>query len=243
MVLGLVLGLSVTGGVGAVPISVGGVTWDPDGFGDFSASLSAWSTDVSAIGDTISGYGEIEKINGYATGPNQLTFSVTGVVVDGVTVGGDFTTTGGLVTFYSDASNNFDFMNPGTAMDGSVWLTAMLNDDLNGVALAVAGVPSAPVTGTLDVTGGIAAPYFDTNSISLSLADLKLDLIAQYIGNNPALEIHTAVGFHADGDLHYTRQAGGTLAGDTTNEVPTPQPLALLLLGIGLLALRHVSSA
>lgn len=48
----------------ATAINVGGVIWDPEAGSDFSATSNMFESFAAAVGDNITGYGEINQVNG-----------------------------------------------------------------------------------------------------------------------------------------------------------------------------------
>ncbi len=179
----------------------------------FDTVNSLYATDVTAIGDEISGIGRIVLIDNSLVGPGELTYvfdSYTVTSFDGL----NFVATGGSVRLYSDASNNYD-STIATASDGNLWLNLIGNGELAGTVAVGASQGSA--SGLLDVIGGLAALNFDTDA-EASGADLSFN--ASYSSTSATV----------DG---FTREGSSDLHG---NPVDAPNPLALLGLGLGLIA-------
>lgn len=230
----------------ASSITVDGITWDPNAFFDFTAQNDIYTTSVTAPGDEVLGIGRVSSINSIKTFTSgELTFTIEDYIVSTITVNDagtplddtdDFQSglfTGGKVTFYSDATANFDALDATTAMDGNVWLelTAM---DGNGDGYTLDAILATLASGAntiglgkegwFEVTGGSAMANFDTNSFSNG-ADLSFTASWQ---RNPGN------GITPDGLANF-----GTvdLKG---NSIPEPAPLGIMLLGLGLLAATKV---
>jgi hypothetical protein len=227
--------LTLAGGAAnAAFINVGGVVWDPDSFFDFSANSTLVENVAVNAGDTISGYGLITTLNGTSQDvfcPGcELTFVFSGYeLIDSLTptVGEAFRFTGGVFEFFVSARDS-DFLNPSTFSNGTPWLSLVASDPLGtGATLtgSLTGVSALGLvltgegSGFLDVVGGIAAPYFDTNG--QFGADFKytseFQPLAATIPGTDKTHLGTA-----------------TISGASQT---VPEPGALALLGIGLLGL------
>lgn len=170
----------------AAVFTVDGITFDTS-FVNLLAGTS-FETNPTQIGDVLNGVGRISSIEDatdgnpllWQTGDNgrELTYRFDNFVLaavgvpDPVTGNLSFGFTGGTITFYSDASPDFDADNIGTATDGSVWLTLAGAPAENGFSLFGAvngsvngGFDSGFANGLLSVVGnGAADAFFDTNT-------------------------------------------------------------------------------
>jgi len=185
MALSVAAACAVPGMASASPITVGGVTWDPDSIVDFSSFSLGIRQVINSTTGAVSGYGVISTMNltpasSFVPG-GELTFQFGGFTpvtfgalpnVPGQIIG----YTGGWVKVYVGNSiqvNQADFttLNAANTGDGVLWL------ELAGHALGannitftgtVAGMGSdvSQLTGIglLDVVGGAAAANFDTNT-------------------------------------------------------------------------------
>jgi len=204
----------------AAPITVEGITWDPQSFIDFSAQNVMFVNDLSAVGDVASGMGQVSAINGSSNfGSNELTY-IFGDYEIATLNGNDATFSGGWVKFYSDANTNFDFTDMSTASDGTLWLS-LEAADLNGNSL-IGTLASLNVDGNaqglLNAVGGAALANFDTNT-RLNGADFEFTASWNQFPNG---------GSTVDGLAHV---GTSELIG---NSIPTPAPLAMMLLGLGM---------
>lgn len=228
-----------------------GVTWDPDGVVDFSSHGVLWEELPNATpGDIVTGYGFFNQFNGssdvvYGGGTNLLTFVFTATLasIDSVTVlpGGNsfaqFTYTPGhvdvystLVTTYSPDSSTAaglatQTLANATGNAANLFLSADFNGDLTGGAVnfGTPAIANGFGNGYLDVIGGAAAAYFDTNTVDLG-------------GGNFADLLFSSSFSAARGSTPAGYPVGGTIDvfGDTRN---VPEPSMLALMGIGMLGL------
>ncbi len=219
----------------AAPINVGGVVWDPDqsfafpDLSDFVANGTIFEESATTPGEIVSGRGQVTNLN--SSLPNgsdfcpgcELTFAfsmelVSFIGTPNATLGGidgDFTFKDLTISFYVDDTPNFDGT-MASSIDGDLWLELVLNPSnfLTGTGTALgSGSDQGTGSGVLDVTGGLAAGNFDTNTQAAG-GDLTLTSSFQPTQGAPGL-------LNGTFDL-------------TGNSIPEPSALALL--GLGLMA-------
>ncbi|WP_345792519.1 PEP-CTERM sorting domain-containing protein [Thauera sp. JM12B12] len=161
-------GLALTSG-SASAITVGGVTWNENFVLDFRSAGEVFENVASLAGDTISGYGKINSINGNSNVTTfcpgcEITFTFGGFTLldinpedsDGVGTafddtgflgfnGTEFAFSGGWINVYVDNAQNFLETSGASASDGSLWLS------LAAIPQRQAGGsdPNIPATATL----------------------------------------------------------------------------------------------
>jgi hypothetical protein len=241
--------ITAFGGIAqASPISVGGVTWNPDATsptdGDFTARFefnqfftsganqvanlvnaaanyaNAINAATVGLGDVLQGAGEINKINGVNYGDTasniggafcpscELTF-----VFGGFAINGPNSLSNGWLRLYVDDTPDFDVANSAAAnaADGVVFL------ELTGVTNSFAGMFQAGfLTSYFNVTGGIAAPNFNTNTKAFA-SDLVSSASALF--DNP----------------NFLATSTGQISGNSI-----PEPSSIFLLSLALLGLAFV---
>lgn len=137
-------------------LTVGGVTWTPGSFFDFSGQSSLFEKTTFKVGEQISGIGQINLLNGAALNCAgcQLTYEFGGYTlldlnptnfdpdgagpISGAQYGysaptgpfdlGNFAFTGGWLKLYVDGTTPFNSLNKASASDGSLWLSLLAVD-------------------------------------------------------------------------------------------------------------------
>ena len=172
--LSLALAAAAVLGVGsanAAIVSVGGVTWDTATIFDFSSNGTLLENVVTTAGGVLTGLGRITNIN---TNPNfcancELTFVFTGYTLDAAFLPNqNFSFSNGTFEFYVSPVNANFLTGTGFA-DGTPWLSLKGVNTNGGTTGSLTGSItnfaqlSGQGSGYLDVVGGIAAPFLDTN--------------------------------------------------------------------------------
>jgi len=221
MLLSMAIAAGVATSAQASPINVGGVVWDPDAATDFTSQSINMEQFINTTSGELTGFGIITAMNGtsdFCPGC-ELTFQFSGFMPTGGDVipglGQTVNYMGGIVNVYVGAAEianpaDYNSLSSANTGNGTLWLslanhgtflgTNFMNTQLSGLGL-------------LDVTGGLAASNFDTNT-QADGADIGLTTSLSYK--------HTAGSLT---DLSGT----GNFVG---NSIPEPGTIALLGLGL-----------
>lgn len=237
------LGLAASGSASA--IVVGGVDFGNQGLTNHIETTTLAETFVNAAGQTLTGYGQINTVNGnlFYAGASRLYFTFTYDVLTFTPT--DVTFGNGSVNVYLLPTTNLlatsSATNLTTIQSGSLWATLGGHDVnggpaelsatgvLNGAALAFNG------SGLLDVTGGLADvfAYLNSNLIGDGAGGFA-DIALNTSGDNIVLNPNDNLTGCRDG----TAAPGQwCLAGSADLRGPTvvPEPATLALAGLGLL--------
>jgi hypothetical protein len=246
----LVLGVALAAASGsASAITAGGVTWDPNSIFDFSATDTMIELGAVQVGDTLDGYAKITAINGqtnqsvYCPGC-EVTYVFGGYTITSIDGGTNtLVFSGGTIDVYVDDSPNYDSLLQSTAADGDLFLSlagTLHYDTATGLFGTLFSDPVPASTGVagdgrgfLDVTGGLAAAYFDTNTLPI---DTDGDGIADSFADfqfTSSFQLIPGGAFTSDNDVTYNLFGTNEIQGDSV----IPEPGSLALLGIGLAGL------
>lgn len=236
----------------ASPISVGGITWDPANGADLTVqAIDFRESSVSAIGDTLTGYGRIGSINGadqsvFCSGCNlNFTFQYTVSAIEGTALNPKVVFDGGLINFYVDPAGAFDVGNPSSAGPGTgaLWLSLIghaapftgftavgeLYSNVNGPISAPGSLSGG--FGLLDVAGGAAGYWMDTNGRADG-ADFDLSSAFSF----KPFDSCTGGSSDPTSVCYYPIVGTGTLTGNSL-AVPEPGPIGMLGVGLGIMGL------
>lgn len=228
----------------ASPITVGGVTWDPADGSDLTIqALNFRESSVGAVGDVLTGYGQIGSINGdlsFCSGCSlNFIFQYTVSDISGTPTNPQVTFTAGSINFWMDPLGTFNVDDPTTAGIGTPWLTltghtapftgftalGQLYSNINGPIGAPGSLSGG--FGLLDATGGPAAFWMDTNSradgADFDLSSAFSTKVFAGCGTTPSPDPTNI--------CHYPIVGTGTLTGQS---VHVPEPGAAGILGLGL---------
>ena len=176
----------LTSAAPAMAVNIGGISVPT---GPHFEVASVYENVVTAVGDVLTGYGQVTQINGSANfcvaGPLlcELTYTFGGFTVTNFAAT-DIVFSGGWVNFYVGTGATLNF-NPFTsasqaediaeASDGSLWMTLMGHNNI-----ADGGVHGAAVAGVLFASGNSFGTGTD---VGTGLGLLDIDLTGAANGN------------------------------------------------------------
>jgi hypothetical protein len=237
----------------ALAVDIGGLNVPT---GSVFAVAQVYENIVTSVGQTLSGYGEVDTINGVAVGALcggncELTYRFTDYVVASISAT-DIKFSGGTVTFYLGfgADNDFNAFSSGSsaadlaaATNGTVFLNMMGHPiDAAGNTFAGSGlnIGSSSPSGTgsgladIDTSGtGIANAYFDTNSVPALFGAGNADFLLTS-SFNALFPPHPAECTQAQGIACLSGSAD--FRSNVTTPVPEPESYALMLAGLAAMA-------
>lgn len=231
----------------ASAVVVGGVDFGAGATGHFETTTLA-ETLVLNDGDVLSGYGQINTVNGnlFYAGTDRLYFTFTGYVADFLSPT-EVNFTGGTVNVYLGATFNLldqsSATNIATIQGYTSWLS-LAGHTIDGSATTLSAdgtLTGATISftgqGLLDVVGGLAdvVALLDGNSISDTAGGFA-DIVMTSSGDNDVSRLNRFD--NTTGCLDGTAVAGQYCIGGsadlsgTFTTVPEPGVLALLGLGV-----------
>lgn len=234
----------------AQAVTVAGVTWDPSSIFDFSATDSMIETIVGNVGDTLSGFAIVTRINNtddnvFCASGCEVTYVFDGYTVSSNTApggaGNQLVFTGGTISIYADATPDYNGTSRALAADGVLFLqlAGALHYDPSTNAIGTLHSDPTPAStgiagdgrGFLNVVGGAAAAYFDTNTLPI---DTNGDLVADAFADFQFTSSFQLIpgGSFVDAGITYGIFGTNEIQGDS---VAIPEPGTLSLFGLALL--------
>jgi len=233
----------------ALAVDIGGLNVP---VGPSFAVAQVYENVITGVGQTLSGFGEVDSINGVAVGllctGCELTYRFTDYLVTSISAT-DIKFSGGKITFYLGfgADNDFNAFTSGSsaadlaaATNGTVFLNLMGHAiDAAGNTFAGTGVnigsatPSGTGSGLADVDTsgtGIGNSFFDSNSVPALFGAGNADflLTSSFNGLFPPHPAECTAG-----------QGPACVSGSAdfrASVVPEPESYALMLAGLGAMA-------
>ena len=220
-------------------VTVAGVTWDENSLFDFGAQSIQFGTVALNAGDMLQGYGRFTALNadsGFCAGC-ELTYVFSGYTLNtSITSSPNtpFYLSGGSVRVYVDTSKDFNAANPASAANGLLWLDLVGADPLaqGHTLLGSTTIPNSRGiagygAGYMDVVGGLAQSYLDTNG-EIGGSDFLFTTSFQPL-KKPVVQ----------GGVAYTHFGGAEISGVTA--VPEAETYAMMIAGLGLVGFvaRH----